>query len=142
VAPIVTAPNASTPPPDSPPVPARVLVVEDDPEARTGLRMLLELRGHPVSEAADGDRAVTHALVHRPEVVVIDIGLPGLDGYSVARRIREGLAGAPMCLIALTGYLEIEEHAAFDAHLVKPLKFEQLLDLLRRATPGAVPRPT
>ena len=111
--------------------------MEDDGDARAALRMLLELRGYTVAEAADGDRGVAHALAHRPDVAVIDIGLPGLDGYGVARQIREGLAGAPMFLIALTGYHEIEERdrsrmAGFDVHLVKPLKFEQLFELLER----------
>src|SRR5262245_16109914 len=105
--------------------------------------MLLELRGYTVEEAAEGDGAVAHALAQRPEVAVIDIGLPGLDGYGVARRIREGLAGAPMCLIALTGYPDIEDRArattGFDAHLVKPLKFEQLFQLLEQVAPS--PRP-
>ena len=122
----------------------RVLVVEDDSDARGALRMLLELWGCAVSEAADGDRGVAHALTHRPAVAVIDIGLPGLDGYAVARRIREGLAGAPMFLIALTGYHEVEERAlagdtGFDAHLVKPLKLEPLLELLRRVARETAP---
>jgi CheY-like chemotaxis protein len=112
--------------------------VEDDDEARGALRTLLEFRGYTVAEAADGDGGIAHALSHRPEVAVIDIGLPGrLDGYGVVRGIREGLAGAPMFLIALTGYQELDEPArdgtaGFDAHLVKPLKFEQLYELLER----------
>jgi CheY-like chemotaxis protein len=114
-----------------------VLVVEDDNDARAALRMLLELWGCTVSEAADGDGGIVHALAHRPPVAVIDIGLPGVDGYAVARRIREGLAGAPMFLIALTGYHEVEERAlsgdtGFDAHLVKPLRLEPLMELLQR----------
>jgi DNA-binding response OmpR family regulator len=124
--------------------PLRVLVVEDDSDARGALGMLLELWGCAVSEAADGDRGVAHALAHRPAVAVIDIGLPGPDGYAVARRIREGLAGAPMFLIALTGYHEIEERAlagdtGFDAHLVKPLRLEPLLELLRRVAREIAP---
>jgi CheY-like chemotaxis protein len=107
--------------------------------------MLLELRGYAVSEAAEGDGGVVHALAHRPDVAVIDIGLPGLDGYQVARRIREGLTGAPMFLIALTGYHEIEEPGrgggtGFDAHLIKPLKFEHLFELLERVA-GETARP-
>jgi len=119
--------------------------VEDDGAARTALRMLLELRGCVVDEAAEGDRGIAHALAHRPDVAVIDIGLPGLNGYEVARRIREGLAGSPMLLIALTGYHEIEARGragdtGFDAHLVKPLKFEQLLELLEQVA-GETARP-
>jgi CheY-like chemotaxis protein len=99
--------------------------------------MLLEIWGCSVSEAADGDRGIAYALDHRPAVAVVDIGLPGLDGYTVARRIREGLAGAPMFLIALTGYHEVEERAlagdtGFDAHLVKPLRLEPLMELLQQ----------
>jgi two-component system, sensor histidine kinase len=120
--------------------PAHVLIVEDDEGARAALRMLLELLGYAVAEAADGDGAVAHALAHRPRVAVVDIGLPGLDGYGVARRIREGLGGAPMLLIALTGYPDIEDRAradtGFDAHLIKPLKFERLFQLLEQVAPS------
>jgi CheY-like chemotaxis protein len=102
----------------------RVLVVEDDNDARAALRMLLELWGCAVTEAASGEQGVAH-------------GLPGLDGYSVARRIREGLAGRAMFLIALTGYHDVEERAeagdtGFDAYLVKPLRLEPLMELLQR----------
>ena len=122
----------------------RVLIVEDDGAARTALRMLLELRGYTVDEAAEGDGGIAHALAHRPDVAVIDIGLIGPNGYEVARRIREGLAGSPMLLIALTGYDEIEArgHAGdrgFDAHLVKPLKFEDLFELLDESPATARP---
>jgi CheY-like chemotaxis protein len=115
----------------------RVLVVEDDNDARAALRMLLELWGCAVTEAASGEQGVAQALADRPAVAVIDIGLPGLDGYSVARRIREGLAGRAMFLIALTGYHDVEERAeagdtGFDAYLVKPLRLEPLMELLQR----------
>jgi CheY-like chemotaxis protein len=112
-----------------------VLVVEDDAGARGALRMLLELRGYEVTEAAEGERGIAQALAHRPAVALIDIGLPGLDGYAVAHRIREGLAGSPMVLIALTGYHDVDDrsgHAGFDAHLVKPLKVDQLFERLER----------
>jgi len=137
--------SASAPPDSAAAERLRVLVVEDDNGARAALRMLLELRGYAVAEAAEGDGGAAHALAHRPAVAVIDIGLPGLDGYGVARRIREGLAGAPMFLIALTGYQEIEERGraaetGFDAHLVKPLKFDHLFELLERVA-GETARP-
>jgi CheY-like chemotaxis protein len=124
----------------------RVLIVEDDGAARAALRMLLELRGYMVDEAAEGDGAVAYALAHRPDVALIDIGLPGLDGYGVARRIREGVADTPMVLIALTGYLDVEERGlasdtGFDAHLVKPLKSEHLFELLGRIA-GETARPS
>lgn len=135
-----------TPAPEGPRAPGfRVLLVEDDAEAREALRKLLEIQGYAVAEAAGGDAAVAHALAHRPEAAVIDIGLPDLDGYDVAQRIRRGLRGAPMFLIALTGYQEIEERGrsgetGFDAHLVKPVKFEQFFELLARVA-GEAARP-
>ena len=109
-----------------------VLVIEDDAGARGALRMLLELRGYEVTEAADGVGGAAQALARLPAAAVIDIGLPGHDGYEVARRIREGLAGRPMLLIALTGYQDLDEHPGFDAHLVKPLKVDHLVELLER----------
>jgi CheY-like chemotaxis protein len=142
----VTVPPGSSPPrkyaPHTP-VPARVLVVEDDEDARSALRMLLELHGYAVAEAAEGEGGDRARARSAARVAVIDIGLPGLDGYGVARRIREGLAGAPMCLIALTGYPDIEDRAraatGFDAHLIKPLKFQQLFQLLEQVAPSARP---
>jgi CheY-like chemotaxis protein len=121
----------------------RILIVEDDAGARGALRMLLELRGYDVIEAAEGTAGAAHALRDRPAVALVDIGLPGLDGYAVARRIREGLAGGPMVLIALTGYHDLDERSGntdFDAHLVKPLKVDHLFELLERVA-GAVSRP-
>jgi len=118
--------------------PLRILIVEDDGDARTTLRKLLELRGHEVEDAADGISGVAKALGSCPDVAVIDIGLPGLDGYTMARQVRTALAGERMFLIALTGYGEIQDRrltrgAGFDAHLVKPVKLEELYELLGRA---------
>jgi CheY-like chemotaxis protein len=135
--------SASTPPESESAERLRILVVEDDAGARGALRMLLELRGYAVAEAAEGSTGAAHALAHRPDVALIDIGLPGLDGHAVARRIREGLAGSPMFLIALTGYHDIDERGSpteFDAHLVKPLKIDHLFELLERAA-GEASRP-
>jgi CheY-like chemotaxis protein len=134
--------SASTPP-ESAPDRLSILVVEDDAGARGALRMLLELRGYAVAEAAEGAGAAAHALAQRPAVALIDIGLPGLDGRAVARRIREGLAGSPMFLIALTGYHDVEErpgNSDFDALMVKPLKVDHLYELLERVA-GEAPRP-
>jgi CheY-like chemotaxis protein len=121
--------------------PLRVLVVEDDADARAALRMLLELHGHTVSEAAAGEGGVAHALAQRPDVAVIDIGLPGLDGYEVAQRIRGGLEGVPIFLIALTGYHEDGGRlggSGFDAHLIKPIELDQFFELLERVSGAAV----
>jgi signal transduction histidine kinase/CheY-like chemotaxis protein len=122
------------------PVPRRVLMIEDYADARDSLRSLLELSGHEVREAADGPTGIELALRLQPDVVLIDIGLPGLDGYDVARRIRSAPHGHRMVLAAVTGYGQPEdrrraEEAGFDAHLVKPVDPDQLTELLatRRA---------
>ena len=122
------------------PVPRRVLMIEDYADARDSLRALLELSGHEVREAADGPTGVELALRLQPDVVLIDIGLPGLDGYDVARRIRSAPQGHRIVLAAVTGYGQPEdrrraEEAGFDAHLVKPVDPDQLTELLatRRA---------
>jgi CheY-like chemotaxis protein len=121
-------------------VPRRVLMIEDYADARHSLRSLLELAGHQVREANDGPSGVELALRLEPDVVLIDIGLPGLDGYGVARRIRSAPRGHRIVLAAITGYGQPEdrrraEEAGFDAVLVKPVDPDQLTELLatRRA---------
>ena len=113
----------------------RVLLIEDCRDAREMFRMMLELAGHTVYEAADGVRGLEVFNAEHPDVAIVDIGLPGLDGYEVARRIRQQLAGRPMLLIALTGYGFPSDYAdsaaaGFDHHLVKPLDPDQLERLL------------
>ena len=108
----------------------RVLIVEDNVDTRETLRRVLELDGHEVQEAADGAQGVEIALASRPEVVIVDIALPRLDGYQVARRVRAALGAAPL-LIAVTGYGQTEDRrlshdAGFDVHLVKPVTPDQL----------------
>ena len=103
--------------------------MEDNVDARQTLRMLLETLGHEVHEAADGEAGVAAALERRPDLVFVDIGLPRLDGYEVARRLREAKLGAR--LVALTGYgrdddVERARAAGFDEHLLKPATLEQL----------------
>lgn len=112
-----------------------VLVVEDHADAREAVRCLLEVRGHRVDVAADGPGAVDSALASRPEVVLVDIGLPGLDGFEVARRIRATAEGKHMKLVALTGYGDVTDRqraleSGFDAHLVKPIDPDHLYRLL------------
>jgi len=104
--------------------PRRILLIEDNEDAREALRALLELDGHEVEAAAEGQQGLEIAGTKAVEVALIDIGLPGLDGYEVARRMRA--LGRPQILIALTGYGQPEdrrraEEAGFDAHLVKPV---------------------
>jgi signal transduction histidine kinase len=115
--------------------PRHILIVEDNDDARQMLRYALELDGHRVETAADGPKGILIAAETRPEVALIDIGLPGLDGYDVARRLRAAL-GPAILLVALTGYGQAGDRrrareAGFDAHLVKPLDPEALSGLLR-----------
>jgi signal transduction histidine kinase len=115
--------------------PKRVLLIEDSRDAREMFRMLLELAGHSVCEAEDGDRGLALLETEHPEVAIIDIGLPGLDGYQVAQRIRERPGGRAMLLLALTGYGSPGDHkrsaeAGFDHHLVKPVDLTELARLL------------
>ena len=109
--------------------PRRLLVVEDNIDARQTLRTLLETLGHEVHEAADGEAGVAAALERRPDLVFVDIGLPRLDGYEVARRLRAAHLRAR--LVALTGYgrdddVQRAREAGFDEHLLKPATLEQL----------------
>jgi signal transduction histidine kinase/CheY-like chemotaxis protein len=137
--PRVAAPAAPTAP-ASPPaererVRRRILLVEDNADAREMLRVGLALRGHEVHEAADGKTAVELAAEIRPDVALIDIGLPGFDGYEVARRIRATETGKSMFLVAMTGYGQAEDRrqaqdAGFDAHATKPVLPEQLGQLI------------
>lgn len=107
----------------------RLLIVEDNEDARQGLRVLLESRGHEVHEAADGEAGVAAALELTPDLVLVDIGLPLVDGYEVARRIKA--ANPDIHLIAVTGYGHDDDRrrardAGFDAHLLKPVSVERL----------------
>ena len=112
----------------------RLLLVEDNVDNRNSLRELLEELGHVVSVARNGTEGVEMALATVPEVALVDIGLPELDGYAVARRVRAAL-GDRVRLIALTGYGQPEDvrrarAAGFDAHLVKPVDLRALEELL------------
>jgi len=102
------------------------------------LRLLLESLGHRVLVAVNGHQGVAQALEHRPEVLLVDLGLPGLDGYEVARAVRAGPGGKSAVLIAVTGYGQAEDRrrstdAGFDAHLVKPVS-QSLLSVLITGT--------
>jgi len=107
----------------------RILLIEDNADARESLRMVLENAGHDLLEAADGESGVERAISLRPQLALVDIGLPGIDGCEVAKRIRS--VDPSIRLVALTGYGRDEDLAAsraagFDAHLVKPVSVEQL----------------
>jgi len=114
----------------------RILLVEDDADTREALKTLLELNGHQVEVAADGGEAVAHVIAHRPDVALVDIGLPEIDGNEVARRIRAQLGAGGIFLVALTGYggeadEELARAAGFDAHFTKPVEVARLNRLLR-----------
>ncbi len=122
------------------PTARRVLIVEDHPDARESLRLLLALEGHEVDEAADGTSALDKIIALRPDVALVDIGLPGLDGYSLAQAVRAAPGGKSLFLVALTGYGQPEDRrraiaAGFDAHLVKPVEPDRLRQILAEATP-------
>jgi signal transduction histidine kinase/CheY-like chemotaxis protein len=115
--------------------PRRVLIVDDNRDAADSLRMLLELLGAEVAVAYDGAGAFEALAAHRPAVVLLDIGMPGMDGFEVARRIRREPRYRDVTLIALTGWGQddIRERAraqGFDHHLTKPADPEFLQDLL------------
>jgi signal transduction histidine kinase/ActR/RegA family two-component response regulator len=117
-----------------------VLLVEDDDNVRKALRRILELDGHRVEVARDGPEGVELALATTPDVAFIDIGLPGIDGHEVARRIRAAL-GRRVLLVALTAHGHAQDRrrsseAGFDAHLVKPVPYEDLTRVLDRAAGG------
>jgi CheY-like chemotaxis protein len=112
----------------------RILLVEDNSDARQALKDLLELWGHQVEVAQDGMGGVTRALEARPDLALVDIGLPGLDGYRVAQELRRRV-GEAIRLVAITGYGGAEDRhralqAGFDHHLVKPVKPDELDRLL------------
>jgi CheY-like chemotaxis protein len=123
----------------SPPKPAgdrvRILVVEDNRDTADSLKMLLEMLGHEVRVAYSGPDGVARATEWQPDVVLSDIGLPGLDGYGVAAALRQNPATAGLRLVALSGYTSDEDkrrcrEAGFDEHLSKPADPEQLVQLL------------
>jgi signal transduction histidine kinase/ActR/RegA family two-component response regulator len=115
--------------------PRRILVVDDNRDAAESLAALLELHGHEVQTAHDGLEAVEAAARLQPEVVLLDIGLPKLDGHEAARRIREQQGKRDMLLVAVTGWGQEEDRrlskeSGFSAHLVKPVTLDALTKLL------------
>ncbi len=130
----------------------RVLVVDDNADAREALKFLLEDDGHVVRTAGDGPSALDEARSFRPDVILLDIGLPRLDGYEVARSLRVLPESARALVVAVSGYGQPEDRArsraaGFDLHLLKPVEPRRLLELLRtlpaehRSPSGASGRP-
>lgn len=112
----------------------RILVIDDNADHREMMRILFENAGHEVHDAADGVSGVDLAVRVQPDVVLVDIGLPGIDGYEVARRIR-AMAPTRAVLIAVSGYGRPEDRrrsleAGFDEHLLKPVDPEHLTSVV------------
>jgi len=114
----------------------RVLIIEDNRDAREMFRIMLELAGHEVLEAEEGVSGLELLRTTRPDVAVVDVGLPGLDGYEIARRFRAEPGSERVMLVALTGYgtpeaRERSRQAGFDHHLIKPVDTQVLEELMR-----------
>lgn len=115
----------------------RILIVDDNRDSADSLAMLLEITGNKTYLAHDGVEAIEAIETHRPEVVLLDIGLPRLDGHEVCRRVREQDWGKNIVMIALTGWGQADDRrrsreAGFNGHLVKPVDYEKLLELLSK----------
>jgi len=131
----LAAPRKADVVPDKPVIKRKVLVVDDNPDALESMKMLLEFVGHEIEVAFDGSSAIERVLSWHPEVALIDIGLPDIDGYELVTRLRAmNLAARPM-LVALTGYGQPEDRrralaAGFDIHLTKPVDLEELIRII------------
>jgi PAS domain S-box-containing protein len=117
--------------------PCRILLIEDNDDAREPLRALLEASGHEVYDATEGPGGVEKAMAIRPDIALIDLGLPGFDGYEVASRIRSAPECARTVLIALSGYgrdgyQTKGDRAGFHAYLVKPVDIDELQNVIAR----------
>jgi len=122
-------------------VPRRVLIVDDSVDGAASLAMLLELAGHQTWQAHDGVEAVAAAGRIRPDVLLLDIGLPRMNGYEACRQIRQEPWGRELFIVALTGWGQEDDRlqsreAGFDAHMVKPVDHDQLLELLASRPPA------
>ena len=125
-------------------LPLRILVADDNQDSAESLALLLTMMGHDVRTELDGAQAVETARAFQPQVVLLDLGMPRLNGYEAARRIRELPGGDEVVLIAQTGWSQPEDRrrsqeAGFDHHVVKPIPSGSLEKLISPRRPGAVP---
>ncbi len=132
--PVVAAPSATLLPPSPALRRLRILLIEDNADARDMLKMGLELTGHRVEVAADGAQGIERAVTDRPDVAIVDLGLPGIDGFTVARELRTKL-GPDLRIVALTGYGQSEDRrrtqeAGFNVHITKPATVDDVLAAL------------
>jgi CheY-like chemotaxis protein len=121
----------------------RVLIVDDNEDGASSLARILELAGHTTVTAHDGQQALAAAERFRPHVVLLDLGLPKLNGYEACRRLREQPWGKDVLMVAVTGwgaetYRQRSREAGFDMHVVKPVNSDELLHLLDSAKPRGV----
>jgi CheY-like chemotaxis protein len=114
-----------------------VLIVDDNVDTAQGLSRLLIHAGHEIALAHDGTQALAMAREQNPEAILLDIGLPGMDGFEVVKLLRQQSSSAEAVIIAVTGYGQPEDRqrvmeAGFDHHLVKPVDFDELKLLLQK----------
>ena len=114
----------------------KILVADDDQDSAESLAMLFQMMGHEVRSALNGVEAIALAADFQPDLIVLDIGMPGLDGYEVCRRIRQQPGAHTIVIAALTGWTRDEDRdrsqeAGFDYHLVKPVEPDVLVQLVR-----------
>ena len=140
-APAFPAARPAQPGPAGPVEPRRILVVDDNRDAAVTLAMLLRIEGHVTEVAYDGIEARDKALAWKPDVMILDLGLPGMNGYEVCRAVREGSNGHQVFMVALTGWGQESDQqrsaeAGFHVHLVKPVAPGQLREILGASMPG------
>jgi CheY-like chemotaxis protein len=131
VAPALNAPAARTPGASG----LRILVVDDNQDSAISMTLLLELHGHEVHVAHAGPAALRLASDTNPDVILLDIGMPGMNGFEVARQLRAQDAFADTLLVAITGYgrasdVKQTQSAGFDHHLIKPVDYDRLQQVL------------
>jgi CheY-like chemotaxis protein len=124
----------------------RIVIADDGRDTADSLAALLTIMGHEVKVAYDGQEAVTVAATFRPDVMILDVGMPKLDGYQVARRVREEPWGRAVLLVAMTGWGRADdrrraEESGFDRHFTKPADITELQQLLAGFA-GARPGPS
>jgi CheY-like chemotaxis protein len=123
--------------PSNPPGPLRVLAVDDDADTRETIALLVRLRGHDARTAPDGPGALAAAAGYRPDLILLDVAMPGLHGWEVARRLRDDPATRPAYIVSVTGYArEVDRRRSLEAgcddHWSKPFDCDHLGQLLER----------
>jgi CheY-like chemotaxis protein len=128
--------EAPTPAASASSIRRRILIADDNRDAADSLAILLQMDGHEVTVVHDGRQAVATIDSFRPEIALLDIGMPELDGYEVARQVRQGPLGTSITLIAMTGWGQASDKAraaaaGFNRHLTKPIEPSALTGMLR-----------